>query len=368
LPNCSKSTPQANRHARARAHGDASLDAHAPSLAYRRHAACRAFRCFVRGRRAAPRYAHAPTRISIKSTPIDSFSNSDPSKTRLGALEFRGGLVLTSSDKTFGGLSSLHVDADGAHFLSGTDNGSWLRGRIVYRDGRPAAIADAEIAPMLSANGRPLAARGWFDAESLASDGAGHFYVGLERVQKIVRFDYRRLGLRARGAPIAVPSDFRTLIYNQSLECLAVLPKGAPHAGELIVITERSLNAAGNHRAFILKGNRVTRFSVKRHDNFDVTDCAFLAPGALLLLERRYAPLMGVAMRIRRLHLADMKEGAAIDGRALIVADLGYQIDNMEGIAITRDARGETIITLVSDDNFSTIQRTLLLQFALVGE
>jgi hypothetical protein len=172
----------------------------------------------------------------------------------------------------------------------------------------------------------------------------------------------------ARGAPIALPSDFRTLIYNQSLECLAVLPKGAPHAGELIVITERSLNAAGNHRAFILKGNRVTRFSVKRHDNFDVTDCAFLAPGNLLLLERRYAPLMGVAMRIRRLHLADMKEGAAIDGRALIVADLGYQIDNMEGIAITRDARGETIITLVSDDNFSTIQRTLLLQFALVGE
>jgi hypothetical protein len=152
---------------------------------------------------AAPRYAHAPTRISIKSTPIDSFSNSDPSKTRFGALEFRGGLVLTSSDKTFGGLSSLHVDADGAHFLSGTDNGSWLRGRIVYRDGRPAAIADAEIAPMLSANGRPLAARGWFDAESLASDGAGHFYVGLERVQKIVRFDYRRLGLRARSADSA---------------------------------------------------------------------------------------------------------------------------------------------------------------------
>jgi len=29
---------------------------------------------------------------------------------------------------------------------------------------------------------------------------------------------------------------------------------------------------------------------------------------------------------------------------------------------------GETIITLVSDDNFSVLQRNLLLQFALVGE
>jgi hypothetical protein len=49
-------------------------------------------------------------------------------------------------------------------------------------------------------------------------------------------------------------------------------------------------------------------------------------------------------------------------------ADLGYQIDNMEGLAMHRNAQGETILTLVSDDNFSPVQRTLLLQFALVGE
>jgi hypothetical protein len=40
----------------------------------------------------------------------------------------------------------------------------------------------------------------------------------------------------------------------------------------------------------------------------------------------------------------------------------------MEGIAVHRNAQGETIITLVSDDNFSAIQRNLLLQFTLVGE
>ena len=32
------------------------------------------------------------------------------------------------------------------------------------------------------------------------------------------------------------------------------------------------------------------------------------------------------------------------------------------------DANGDTIITLVSDDNFSPIQRNLLLQFALVED
>ena len=53
---------------------------------------------------------------------------------------------------------------------------------------------------------------------------------------------------------------------------------------------------------------------------------------------------------------------------ASLDVDLAYQIDNMEGIAVHRNAAGETIITLVSDDNFSAIQRNLLLQFALVGE
>lgn len=56
-----------------------------------------------------------------------------------------------------------------------------------------------------------------------------------------------------------------------------------------------------------------------------------------------------------------------LDGRSMIEADLGYQIDNMEGISIHRTAGGETIITVVSDDNFSVLQRSLLLQFAVVG-
>ena len=54
--------------------------------------------------------------------------------------------------------------------------------------------------------------------------------------------------------------------------------------------------------------------------------------------------------------------------RAMIEADLAYQIDNMEGMAVHRTTNGETFVTLISDDNFSFIQRNLLLQFAVVGE
>jgi hypothetical protein len=313
-----------------------------------------------------PRYAAGITRIEIDAAPIASFDNRDPSQTRFGDLEFRGGLVIGSNNPAFGGISGIHVEPDGNRFIAITDHGSWLRGRIVYRDGRPAGLADAEIAPILGSDGKPLAARGWYDVESLA-ERDGILYAGIERVEQIVRFDYRRDGLLARGQAINVPPDFKTLKYNKSLECLAA-PRQGLLAGALIVVTERSLDKAGNLRSFLLGNDGVTRFSVKRTDDFDVTDCTILPPGDLLLLERRYSPARGVAMRIRRLPLASLKEGALVDGRSMIKADLAYQIDNMEGIAVHRTAGGETIVTVVSDDNFSFLQRSLLLQFAVVGE
>ena len=313
------------------------------------------------------RVSAAPTRITVQSTPIPSFDNADPSRTRFGALEFRGGLVLTSKYEAFGGISGLTIEPDGVRFLAITDNGSWLRGRIEYQNGRPAGIAGAEMAPILGADGNPLAARGWYDVEALTELDGLH-YIGIERVEQIVRLNYRKDGLLARGELVPVPPDFKTFDHNASLECLAAPPKGSALDGSLIVITERSLDAAGNHRSFLMKGSKVERFSVARSDDFDVTDCTMLPPGDLLLLERRFTQARGPAMRIRRIALDAIKPDALVDGKILIEADLGYQIDNMEGIAVHRNTAGETIITLVSDDNFSFIQRNLLLQFALVGE
>ena len=315
---------------------------------------------------AAPRYATGLVRVVIDATPVTSFDNRDPSKVRFGNLEFRGGLALESKYPAFGGISGIHVEPGGNRFIAVTDKGSWLRGRIIYRDGRPAGIADTEMAPILGQDGRPLAARGWYDTESLAVRD-GILYVGIERVEQIVRFDYRRDGLLARGQPINVPADFKTLTYNKSLECVAA-PQQGSLAGELIAVSEKSLDAAGNLRSFVLGTNRVTRFSVKRTDEFDVSDCTILPPDDLLLLERRFSFVRGIAIRIRRVPISSLKEGVVVDGRTMIEADLAYEIDNMEGISIHRTTGGETIITIVSDDNFSVLQRNLLLQFAVVGE
>ncbi len=311
-----------------------------------------------------PPAAEPPVAIEVAAQPLAAFDIRDPSRRQFGLLEFRGGLVLRSSYKNFGGLSAIRVAADGAHFIALSDRGWWFRGRIVYEGTRPSAIADAEMAPILGADGQPLAARGWFDTESIAEDG-GTLYVGIERVHQIVRFNYGKDGLLARGQPIAVPPGLRSLPPNQGLEALVFVPKGFPLADTLIAISERGLDKAGNINAFLIGGPSPGTFAVKRSASYDITDAALLPGGDLLLLERKFSWTSGLAIRMRRIALGEIKPGALVDGPILFEADLGYEIDNMEGLSVHRSAGGETVLTLISDDNFSMIQRTLLLQFVL---
>ena len=305
-----------------------------------------------------------PTKIQIIARPILAFDPREPQRVRFGALTFRGGLSLSSSHSHFGGLSALRVAPDGAHFLSVSDKGRWLRGRIRYEGTRPVRITDAEMAPVLGSDGKPLAARGWYDTESIAQDG-GTIWVGIERVNRIVRFDFGRDGLLARGEPIPVPPGIQRLPNNKGLECLVFVPRDFPLGGTLVAISERGLDRDGNIEAFLLNGTNWAEFSVRRIGDFDVSDCAITPKGDLLLLERSFSRLKGVGMRIRRVPLAEVKPGATIGGPALIEADMNFQIDNMEGLSVHRDAQGALVLTLISDDNFSIIQRTLLLQFTL---
>ena len=91
-----------------------------------------------------------------------------------------------------------------------------------------------------------------------------------------------------------------------------------------------------------------------------------LPSGDLLLLERKFSWLGGIGIRIRRIPLASIAPGAVVDGPSIFNADLGNEVDNMEGIDAHVTPEGDTVLTLVSDDNFSMIQRNLLLQFTLV--
>jgi hypothetical protein len=310
--------------------------------------------------------ANGSLAIEVKARTIPSFDRRDPDRVRFGALEYRSGLVLTSSFSRFGGLSGLRLDAKGERFISFSDRGHWFTGRIVY-DGRAmVGLADVETAPMLGPDGKPIIERGWYDSESIALDGS-LVYIGLERVNKVLRFDFSKGFTRARGEVVALPKAASRLPNNKGLEALVFVPKGQPLAGTLIAISERGLDAKGNLIAFLVGGPSPGQFSVRRTEDFDVSDAVLLPGGDLLILERKFSWLSGIGIRIRRIPLKSVTPGAVIDGPSIFEANLGYEVDNMEGIDAHLTVEGETVLTMVSDDNFSMIQRTLLLQFTLVA-
>jgi hypothetical protein len=309
----------------------------------------------------------APVSITVNARPIASFDLRDRTRTRFGALAFRSGLILTSSFRGFGGLSSLRLDPKGQQFISASDKGAWFTGRIVYPGKEMTGLADVEAAPMLGQDGGPIAARGWFDTESIALDGS-LVYVGIERVNRIMRFDFAKGFTRARGEEVEVPQAIRELPFNRGLEAMVVVPHDRPLGGTLIAISERGLDAGRNIVAFLIGGPSPGRFSIRRTDNFDISDACLLPSGDLLILERKFSLTGGIGIRIRRIALTSIAPGALLDGPSLFEADLGQEIDNFEGLDAFANDSGDIVVTLVSDDNFSLIQRTLLLQFTLVED
>lgn len=309
--------------------------------------------------------------IEVSARPFSHFALAS-SETRFGALEFRGGLQLSSSDERFGSLSGLDFAADGHTLFAVSDRGFWFTAKFNEEDGQPTGIAEAMLAPLLDAKGRPITAKIAGDAEGLrvvTRNGRETAYVSFEGRPAVARFVAAPDIAAARRSDLALPKFVNHLRPNKGLEAIAIPPADSPLAGAVVAIAERSLDSADDHRGFIVGGKHPGAFSLKRAAPFDVTDAAFLPDGDLIVLERSFDFSKGLGMRMRRIAGATIRPGALLDGPVLVSADMGDQIDNMEGLAIRTNELGETILTLVSDDNSNNLlQRTILLQFALTAE
>jgi hypothetical protein len=304
--------------------------------------------------------------IEVSSQPIAYFSRAAPGQTEFGLLTFRGGLVLTSKFANFGGFSGLRVKDDGT-LIALSDRAHWLTGTLIYDGTRPSGIAEAEMFPVLGASGKKLAGTRLGDVEGLEVDG-NTAWVGIERKHQVVRFDLSKGVGNARAAAVKGAKGFADLPYNEGLEALGIVP-GGTEKGALLVISEAGLDKDGNHRAWLLPGKSkkpIRALSVKRRDEYAITDLAFLpVSGDLVILERRYRPPFGLNMRLRRIRQADIAENAVLDGEVLIEASLSHEIDNMEGISAHHAPDGASVLTIISDNNFGGFQRNVLLQFSI---
>ncbi len=324
------------------------------------------FLCALGVGSASPAIADARA-APVEATAITAFRPGS-TDTRFGALEFVGGLELSSTEPLFGAWSAIRFLPDGEHFLGVLDTGHWIRGSISRdAEGRLSGLSSVTIAAMLDADGRGDQAKYNVDAESLEIRG-DEVFVGYEQRHRIS--GYRPLSTIETARPLRMslplPFPVSELRNNGGLETLALSPEASPLQGALVTVAEKSVDGNGNLFAGILDGPLKGAFRVVAHDGYDVTDGDFLPDGDLLLLERRFTFASGVGLRIRRIDGTSLKPGAVVDGEIILEAGMGEEIDNMEGLDVVIAADGSTRIILVSDDNHSILQRNLMLEFRLV--
>ncbi|MDX2263384.1 MAG: esterase-like activity of phytase family protein [Hyphomicrobiales bacterium] len=309
------------------------------------------------------------TPVAVTAAPVAP--NGAAKGARIGKLTWLCGVALSAPSPKFGGFSGLVVSADGARMTAVTDEGSFLTADLTYRDGCLTGLANARIGGLPGASGASLAGKRNADAEGMAAAATGRdgaLYVSFERRHRILKYALRDGVILGPPQNISLPAAAK-LSSNQGLEAIAVLQGGA-YKGAIVTFAESGPRSAPENApatGWMLHGGKTHALSIQLRDGFKITDIASLPNGDLIVLERFYKGLLqGVHMRIRRVAAATVKPGAMLDGETLIqMGGYGGAIDNMEGVAVHANADSETIITLISDDNFNSLQRTLLMQFAL---
>jgi hypothetical protein len=311
-----------------------------------------------------------PTPITITAIAVD-FDRDNPRRKQFGKLVFRAGLNLYAKTSHFGGYSALALDPSGQSLLAISDAGTWLRATLDYDGRRLKALTDVVLGPILGADGKPLRDDAMRDSEGMALvDGdisRGTAYLSFERKHRIARYPFTAERFGPPSGTLPLPQGAKAMSSNRGIEAMAFIRAGKLK-GTLVAFAEGLADKRGNLRGWLIGGPQPKGIVLRRLGGYDITDAAALPDGGIVVLERRFRFSEGIKMRIRRISADELRRAALIEGEVLLDANDSLNIDNMEAIAAHRAASGETVLTLMSDDNFSALQRTLIFQFTLPEE
>ncbi|MCA3263210.1 MAG: esterase-like activity of phytase family protein [Telmatospirillum sp.] len=300
--------------------------------------------------------AHAaePIELGAHKMPLDERA---PELDRVGALAWRGGLWLDSPDKRFGGWSDLWIAPDNRRLLAISDRG-WTLDAAVLFDGHLQGLRNARLGRLTAPDGKVLL-RADSDAEGLARLPDGGFAVSFEQRHRILVYPPAEPAFSRPPRPIAGPNLGDTP-RNGGMEALACLPGGA-----LLALAEEGLEA-GLHRGFVQTPTGWAKLNYRAAANFAPVGLCVLGDGSSIVLERSFSVFFGgFAARLVRVAAGAWGAGAAVEGVELARLRPPLLVDNYEGIAATRGPDGTTLLWFIADDNYMSLQRTLLAVFAL---
>ncbi len=297
-------------------------------------------------------YPSASQDIALRPLQLDP---AHPGKRRVGELIFLDAWELGSRNDDFGGISALTALKDD-RFVGISDAGT-LIGFGLTNDDR---VDRPFISPLPDSRG-PRATFEDRDSEGISHDpDSGQFWVSYEANHAIRRFSRSF----ARSTGIVRPREMQIWPSNKGAETLVRLSDS-----RFIAISE-SLEDDDTHRALLFSGDPVepgtdiTPFHYRPPLGYRVTDGLQLPDGRLLILNRRVALPNGFSAKVAIVDVSVVGKKEPVAGKVIATLAAPLLIDNMEGIAVTKDGP-DSIIWLISDDNFSIFQRTLLMKFRL---
>jgi hypothetical protein len=258
---------------------------------------------------------------------------------------YAGGIALTSdSTARLHGLSDLKIGADGT-LLAESDEGDLLKARIIL-DARCelVGVADARMTVLDGIDGKPLQTKQEADAEGVAVLANGDMLVSFEEHDRILIYPAKG------GPPREAPSPAVKFPFNLGMEALAPYPAAGPDA--YVVGGE----ASGQTWICRLSGGCVADRLVAKPAEYGLVAVAPLADGRVAYLLRAWDPIRG-----SRISLVVLDPKGAEIARLDLAKPL--TVDNFEGLAAVPGRDGSIRFYLISDDNFSPSQRTLLLAF-----
>ncbi|MGB6228699.1 MAG: esterase-like activity of phytase family protein [Litorimonas sp.] len=268
-------------------------------------------------------------------------------------VSFLRGWALSSEDWRFGGLSGLAVTDDGS-LLTVSDMGRALRFNIP-EDGAISAL----VWDLRRANGRSLTGKLTGDAEGLTLED-GLAFVSFERDFRVLAYDMKGCGAAARGIPIAeFPARYgKTRIRaNAGPESLELTKNGKLRIG-----FEQPLESA------ILTGlverSGAIRFETVHEEGKLLQFFRHVGADTVTLEDGRIATARLLRAYDRRLGNRSILDIQVGEDQDRISLEPPQAVDNFEGIALTETDSGVRAF-IVSDDNFSDRQRTLLFAFDL---
>lgn len=292
--------------------------------------------------------------VAIVATPIP-IDPDDPAHRDIGRLRYLGGWKLTSRQRNFGGYSSLRVDGD--RFVALADTGDYMR----FRMAEPGIITDSRFGT-LPAFPTSTGTRADRDSESMTEGPQGDIWVGFEARNAILRYSADFAKPIASGFPPAM----KAWSVNSGAEAMVRLDDG-----RFAIFCEGTAVAPFVHAALLFPGdptdasNVPIQFGYRPPRDYAPTDARQLPDGRIIVLHRRFGVLSGFAAALSIIDPRAISEGATVDGEMIAEIKPPLNVDNMEGMSITRE-NGKVIVWIISDDNQIALERTLLLKFELL--